>query len=232
MASARARELRCYGWTLGLAVLLALPIHASWIVGLPVAIWMLHGFMARLPVELDEFMFIGSEYYRPLLTLSIMTWVLAMARNAVIDHHRRLDAHGAARRQTAPVEEMADVLAASHGLQLTDREEEADVILINTCSIREKAQEKVFSQLGRWKNWKNDKPDLVIGVGGCVASQEGSGIIERAPIVDMVFGPQTLHRLPNMLDRVRGTGSAVVVKVGMPFWPAEPVPYEVDDACP
>jgi len=105
---------------------------------------------------------------------------------------------------------MADVLAASHGLELTERVEEANVILINTCSIREKAQEKVFSQLGRWKQLKRDRPDLVIGVGGCVASQEGRGIIERAQIVDMVFGPQTLHRLPVMLDRVRGTGSAVV----------------------
>jgi len=105
---------------------------------------------------------------------------------------------------------MADVLAASHGLELTDRVEEACVILINTCSIREKAQEKVFSQLGRWKQLKRDNPDLVIGVGGCVASQEGRGIIERAQIVDMVFGPQTLHRLPVMLDQVRGGGSGVV----------------------
>ncbi len=101
---------------------------------------------------------------------------------------------------------MADVLAASHGLELTDREEEADVILINTCSIREKAQEKVFSQLGRWKKLKKDKPNVVIGVGGCVASQEGDAIIKRAPIVDMVFGPQTLHRLPSMLDDVRDRG--------------------------
>jgi tRNA-2-methylthio-N6-dimethylallyladenosine synthase len=98
---------------------------------------------------------------------------------------------------------MADVLAASHGLELTDTEHEADVILINTCSIREKAQEKVFSQLGRWKKLKKNKPGVVIGVGGCVASQEGKAIIDRAPIVDMVFGPQTLHRLPSMLDAVR-----------------------------
>jgi tRNA-2-methylthio-N6-dimethylallyladenosine synthase len=101
---------------------------------------------------------------------------------------------------------MADVLAASHGLELTDREEEADVILVNTCSIREKAQEKVFSQLGRWKQLKRDHPGVVIGVGGCVASQEGQAIIDRAPIVDLVFGPQTLHRLPAMLDSVRQTG--------------------------
>jgi len=105
---------------------------------------------------------------------------------------------------------MADVLANSHGLELTDREEEADVILINTCSIREKAQEKVFSQLGRWKQLKKDNPSVVIGVGGCVASQEGQGIIDRAPIVDMVFGPQTLHRLPQMLDSVRNSGQSAV----------------------
>ena len=101
---------------------------------------------------------------------------------------------------------MADVLAASHDLELTEREDEADVILINTCSIREKAQEKVFSQLGRWKKLKKNNPAVVIGVGGCVASQEGKAIIDRAPIVDMVFGPQTLHRLPTMLDSVRRVG--------------------------
>jgi tRNA-2-methylthio-N6-dimethylallyladenosine synthase len=105
---------------------------------------------------------------------------------------------------------MADVLAASHGLELTDREEEADVILVNTCSIREKAQEKVFSQLGRWKQLKRDNPRVVIGVGGCVASQEGQAIIDRAPIVDLVFGPQTLHRLPAMLDSVRSSGQPAV----------------------
>jgi tRNA-2-methylthio-N6-dimethylallyladenosine synthase len=105
---------------------------------------------------------------------------------------------------------MADVLAASHDLELTDREHEADVILINTCSIREKAQEKVFSQLGRWKQLKQDNPSVVIGVGGCVASQEGQAIIDRAPMVDLVFGPQTLHRLPAMLDAVRDTGRAAV----------------------
>jgi tRNA-2-methylthio-N6-dimethylallyladenosine synthase len=105
---------------------------------------------------------------------------------------------------------MADVLASSHDLELTDREEEADVILVNTCSIREKAQEKVFSQLGRWKKLKKNNPNVVIGVGGCVASQEGKAIIDRAPIVDMVFGPQTLHRLPSMLDSVRREGRAAV----------------------
>ncbi len=95
---------------------------------------------------------------------------------------------------------MADVLRASHGLELTQDETEADVILINTCSIREKAQEKVFSQLGRWKQLKRGGRAVVIGVGGCVASQEGEAILSRAPYVDLVFGPQTLHRLPAMLD--------------------------------
>ncbi len=105
---------------------------------------------------------------------------------------------------------MADVLAASHGLELTDQESEADVILINTCSIRDKAQEKVFSQLGRWKQLKADNPQVVIGVGGCVASQEGDAIIKRAPMVDLVFGPQTLHRLPTLLESVRNTGKPAV----------------------
>ncbi|MGH8049214.1 MAG: tRNA (N6-isopentenyl adenosine(37)-C2)-methylthiotransferase MiaB [Arenimonas sp.] len=107
-------------------------------------------------------------------------------------------------------DKMADVLAAEHGLELTDNEAEADVILVNTCSIREKAQEKVFSQLGRWKQLKKDKPNLVIGVGGCVASQEGEAIIKRAPYVDLVFGPQTLHRLPQMIDAKRETGKPQV----------------------
>ena len=97
---------------------------------------------------------------------------------------------------------MADLLRESHGLERTDRPEEADVLLLNTCSIREKAQEKVFSQLGRWRPWKAKRPGLVIGVGGCVASQEGDAIRARAPHVDLVFGPQTLHRLPAMLDAI------------------------------
>jgi len=103
-------------------------------------------------------------------------------------------------------EKMAEVLAVSHGLTVTDCPEEADVILINTCSIREKAQEKVFSQLGRWRPIKRDNPDVVIGVAGCVASQEGDNIVRRSPFVDLVFGPQTIHRLPQMLDRVRRSG--------------------------
>lgn len=101
---------------------------------------------------------------------------------------------------------MADVLAASDGLELTDDVEEADVILINTCSIREKAQEKVFSQLGRWKSLKQGDKPVVIGVGGCVASQEGEAIVKRAPFVDLVFGPQTLHRLPELIQARRETG--------------------------
>lgn len=97
---------------------------------------------------------------------------------------------------------MAEVLAESHQLEMTDIAEDADVLLLNTCSIREKAQEKVFHQLGRWKKWKDNKPGLVIGVGGCVASQEGEAIRRRAPYVDLIFGPQTLHRLPAMLEEV------------------------------
>jgi tRNA-2-methylthio-N6-dimethylallyladenosine synthase len=105
---------------------------------------------------------------------------------------------------------MADVLRQSHGLELTDRPEEADVLLLNTCSVREKPQEKVFSQLGRWRPWKGRNPDIVIGVGGCVASQEGAAIIDRAPFVDLVFGPQTLHRLPEMVEEARRHRGAVV----------------------
>lgn len=95
---------------------------------------------------------------------------------------------------------MADLLGETHELELTDKPEEADVMLLNTCSIREKAQEKVFHELGRWKKFKEKNPDVVIGVGGCVASQEGDAIRKRAPQVDMVFGPQTLHRLPEFVD--------------------------------
>ena len=105
---------------------------------------------------------------------------------------------------------MLDVLAAGCSLSVTDVEADADVLLLNTCSIREKAQEKVFSQLGRWKKLKQNKPGMVIGVGGCVASQEGEAIRTRAPFVDLVFGPQTLHRLPEMLHQSRNSGKAVV----------------------
>ena len=110
---------------------------------------------------------------------------------------------------------MADLLLATHGLELTENPEEADVLLLNTCSIREKAQEKVFSQLGRWKNRKKDKPELIIGVGGCVASQEGEHIRDRAPFVDIVFGPQTLHRLPEMINKIRG-GDRAIVDISFP----------------
>ncbi len=110
---------------------------------------------------------------------------------------------------------IADLLKESHGLELTERAEEADLLLLNTCSIREKAQEKVFSQLGRWRPWKVKRPGLVIGVGGCVASQEGEAIRERAPYVDLVFGPQTLHRLPEMLETARKQ-QAPVIDVSFP----------------
>jgi tRNA-2-methylthio-N6-dimethylallyladenosine synthase len=101
---------------------------------------------------------------------------------------------------------MADVLGASHGMTLADSPQDADLILFNTCSVREKAQEKVFSDLGRVRHLKRRRPDLLIGVGGCVASQEGARIIERAPFVDLVFGPQTLHRLPAMIEQRRASG--------------------------
>jgi len=107
-------------------------------------------------------------------------------------------------------EKMADVLRASHGYELTTDPEAADLLLVNTCSIREKAQEKVFSELGRWRAWKEKRPELMIGVGGCVASQEGDGIRKRAPFVDMVFGPQTLHRLPELVNEVQNKGRGVV----------------------
>ena len=105
----------------------------------------------------------------------------------------------------------ADLLAQSHGLERTARAEEADVLLVNTCSVREKAAEKVFSEIGRWRAWKEARPDLVIGVGGCVASQEGEAIRARAPYVDVVYGPQTLHRLPEMIGPHRSRRPAVDV---------------------
>lgn len=105
---------------------------------------------------------------------------------------------------------MVDLLGEHQALEVTEKPEDADVILLNTCSIREKAQDKVFSQLGRWRELKLANPDLVIGVGGCVASQEGAAIRDRAPYVDVVFGPQTLHRLPEMIDAARLTKTAQV----------------------
>src|SRR5438094_84048 len=103
-------------------------------------------------------------------------------------------------------DKMADVLRDAEGFELTERPEEADVILFNTCSVREKAQERVFHDLGRVRGLKAANPDLIIGVGGCVASQEGAAIVRRAPYVDVVFGPQTLHRLPELIGRRRATG--------------------------
>ena len=102
------------------------------------------------------------------------------------------------------------MLGVSHGLEPTDNPDEADVLLLNTCSIREKAQEKVFHQLGRWRKLKENNPDLIIGVGGCVASQEGADIGQRAPYVDVIFGPQTLHRVPDMLNARKADGPAIV----------------------
>jgi tRNA-2-methylthio-N6-dimethylallyladenosine synthase len=107
-------------------------------------------------------------------------------------------------------EKMADVLRESHGFELTDAAEDADLLLVNTCSIREKAQEKVFSELGRWRSIKERRDGVMIGVGGCVASQEGDGITKRAPFVDLVFGPQTLHRLPGLLDDALEKQASVV----------------------
>ncbi len=105
---------------------------------------------------------------------------------------------------------MADVLHVSHGLELTSNPESADVLLLNTCSVREKAQEKVFSELGRWRPFKEKRPHMIIGVGGCVASQEGDSILRRAPFVDIVFGPQTLHRLPELLKEVVQSKKSVI----------------------
>jgi len=112
-------------------------------------------------------------------------------------------------------DKMADVLRESHGYELTDSPADADLLLMNTCSIREKAQEKVFSELGRWRQLKAKNPDIKIGVGGCVASQEGEGITERAPFVDVVFGPQTLHRLPEMITDA-GAQSSSIIDVSFP----------------
>ncbi|EEW10453.1 conserved hypothetical protein [Vibrio mimicus VM573] len=110
---------------------------------------------------------------------------------------------------------MADLLNAANGYELTEIPEEADVLLLNTCSIREKAQEKVFHQLGRWKTLKDKKPGVVIGVGGCVATQEGDSIRDRAPYVDVIFGPQTLHRLPEMIKQSQ-ISEAPVMDISFP----------------
>ncbi len=107
-------------------------------------------------------------------------------------------------------DKMRDVLAEAHGMAITEDPHSADVLLVNTCSVREKAQEKVFSLLGEWRLLKQQRPGVVIGVGGCVASQEGEGITARAPFVDLVFGPQTLHRLPEMIDGLKRSGRAQI----------------------
>ena len=110
---------------------------------------------------------------------------------------------------------MADVLTTAFDAQATNDAAQADIVLVNTCSVREKAEEKVFSLLGRWRQLKEQNPNLVIGVGGCVASQEGAAILQRAPFVDIVFGPQTLHRLPELVAHVRA-GKPRVVDVSFP----------------
>lgn len=111
---------------------------------------------------------------------------------------------------------MKDLLGVTHDLVPTKNAEEADVLLLNTCSIREKAQEKVFHQLGRWRSLKEQNPNVIIGVGGCVASQEGNAISKRAPFVDVIFGPQTLHRLPEMVNAAKATRGIPVVDVSFP----------------
>lgn len=111
---------------------------------------------------------------------------------------------------------MADLLESTHGLILTDDPKEADILLLNTCSIREKAQEKVFHQLGRWKNYKKVRPDIIIGVGGCVASQEGDHIRKRAPFVDIIFGPQTFHRLPEMINQIKNKENDHIMDISFP----------------
>ncbi len=126
---------------------------------------------------------------------------------------------------------MADVLKAAFDVEETEHAEEADILLLNTCSVREKAQEKVFSQLGRWRLQKCESPHTIIGVGGCVASQEGEAILRRAPFVDLVFGPQTLHRLPEMIARVR-SGHPGVVDVSFPeIEKFDRIPAAKESAC-
>jgi len=121
-----------------------------------------------------------------------------------MSRRRFIETHGC-QRNGCDSARVADLLGEHQAREITENPADADVILLNTCSIREKAQEKVFSQLGRWRELKQENPQLVIGVGGCVASQEGAAIRDRAPYVDVVFGPQTLHRLPEMIDAARST---------------------------
>jgi tRNA-2-methylthio-N6-dimethylallyladenosine synthase len=137
-----------------------------------------------------------------------------LARAAAVTTKVFIETHGCQMNEYDSAK-MADLLGEAFGAQLTSAPEEADILLLNTCSVREKAQEKVFSLLGRWSELKADKPGLVIGVGGCVASQEGAAVRRRAPYVDVVFGPQTLHRLPEMIGAVRA-GLPGVVDVSFP----------------
>jgi tRNA-2-methylthio-N6-dimethylallyladenosine synthase len=148
------------------------------------------------------------------LTESAFTQVLSMSATETPTKKLYIKTHGCQMNEYDS-SRMRDLLGESHNMVATENPEEADVILINTCSIREKAQEKLFHELGRWKNLKKKNPELVIGVGGCVASQEGAAIAERAPFVDLIFGPQTLHRLPEMME-TKKTNGVVVVDISFP----------------
>jgi len=152
---------------------------------------------------------IGSQGYNGASPTSKTTRMLekSVKKLHIVTHGCQMNEYDSAR--------MRDLLGESHQMVITDNAKDADVILLNTCSIREKAQEKVFHQLGRWKHLKEAKPDLLIGVGGCVASQEGAAIAKRAPFVDLIFGPQTLHRLPEMMETKQANG-AVVVDISFP----------------
>ena len=126
---------------------------------------------------------------------------------------------------------MADVLTSAFNAQATNAAEQADIVLVNTCSVREKAEDKVFSLLGHWRLLKEENPNLIIGVGGCVASQEGADILKRAPFVDIVFGPQTLHRLPELVSHVRA-GKSRVVDVSFPeIEKFDKIPQPTSTAC-
>ena len=152
---------------------------------------------------------IGSQGYNGASPMSKTIRMLekSVKKLHIVTHGCQMNEYDSAR--------MRDLLGESHQMVITDNAKDADVILLNTCSIREKAQEKVFHQLGRWKHLKEAKPDLLIGVGGCVASQEGATIAKRAPFVDLIFGPQTLHRLPEMMETKQANG-AVVVDISFP----------------
>ena len=152
---------------------------------------------------------IGSQGYNGASPMSKTIRMLekSVKKLHIVTHGCQMNEYDSAR--------MRDLLGESHQMVITDNAKDADVILLNTCSIREKAQEKVFHQLGRWKHLKEAKPDLLIGVGGCVASQEGAAIAKRAPFVDLIFGPQTLHRLPEMMEKKQANG-AVVVDISFP----------------